>query len=73
MKEGIEKLREDFKNFRKGNTSALSVKTSALSLLEVAKSKGDIEVVGEIEDMLMDLEFSIDENQCNCHKGHSCC
>jgi hypothetical protein len=73
MKEGIEKLREDFKNFRKGNTSALSVKTSALSLLEVAKSKGDIEVVGEIEDMLMDLEFSIEENRCNCHKGNSCC
>ena len=73
MKEDIEKLRIDFKNFRKGNTSALSVKTNALSLLEVAKSEGDSEVVDEIEDMLMDLEFSIEENKCNCHKGNSCC
>ena len=73
MKECIEKLKEDFKNFRKGNTSALSVKTNALSLLEVAKSKGDAEVVDEIEDMLMDLEFFIEENKCNCHRGNSFC
>jgi hypothetical protein len=73
MKEDIEKLREDFRNFRKGNTSALSVKTNALSLLEVAKGNGDAEVVDEVEDMLMDLEFSIEENRCNCHRGNSCC
>lgn len=73
MKEDIEKLREKFKNFRKGSTSALSVRTNALSLLEFAKSQGDVEVVDEIEDMLMDLEFSIEENKCNCHRGNSCC
>lgn len=70
---GIEKLREDFKSYRKGNKSALSVKADALSLLDVAETKGDVEVVDEIKDMLMDLEFSIDENQCNCHRGNSCC
>jgi hypothetical protein len=71
--EGIEKLREDFKSYRKGNKSALSVKADAFSLLDVAESKGDVEVADEIKDMLMDLEFSIDENQCNCHRGNSCC
>jgi hypothetical protein len=73
MKEGIEKLREDFKSCRQGNMSVLSVKADALSLLKVAESKGDAEVIEEIKDMLMDLEFSIEENRCNCHKGNSCC
>jgi hypothetical protein len=73
MVEGIEKLREDFKSFRKGDKSALSIKQSALALLDVAKSKGDVKAVDEIKDMLMDLEFSLDENQCNCHRENSCC
>jgi hypothetical protein len=53
--------------------SVLSVKVDALSLLKVAESKGDAEVIEEIKDMLMELEFSIEENRCNCHKGNSCC
>ena len=78
MKEALEKLREDYKSFRKGNKSNLSVKASALSLLNVAESKGEVEVVEEIKDMLVELESSIEENKCNCHrgnchKGHSCC
>ena len=73
MTVGIERLREDYKSFKKGSKSVLAVKASALSLLEVAKTQGDLEVVEEIKDMLVDLEFAIDENQCNCHKGHSCC
>jgi len=73
MEESIEKLREDYNSYKKGNKSNLSVKVSALSLLEIAKSQGDVEVVEEIKDMLVDLEFSIDENKCNCHRGNSCC
>ena len=72
MIEGIEKLREDYKAFKKGNKSVLAVRASALSLLETVENKGDVEVVEEIKDMLVDLEFSIDENQCNCHKGNPC-
>jgi len=48
------------------------VKTDALLLLDKAKIKGVTEVVEEITDMLMDLELSISENKCNCHKGDSC-
>ena len=75
MKESIEKLREDYKSFRKGNKSGLAVKSNALSLLEIAESQGKTEVAEEIKDMLVDLEFAISENQCNCHKGNSgsCC
>ena len=68
MKESIEKLREDYESFKKGNKSNLSVKDSALSLLSIAKSKGDLKVVEEIKDILMDLEFSIEENKCDCVK-----
>jgi len=72
MTENIEKLREDYQSFRKGEKSNLAVKTDALLLLDKAKTNGDAEVVDEITDMLMDLEFSISENKCNCHKGDSC-
>ena len=69
----IENLREDFKDFIKGEKSNLSIKSSAISLLELAKNNGETDVVNEIEDMLIDIEFSITENKCNCHKGNSCC
>ena len=73
MKEAIEQLREDYDSYRKGAKSVLSVKESALSLLDIAQSKGDVKLVEEIKDMLLELEFSIDENKCNCNKGNSCC
>ena len=73
MKEDLEKLREDYNSFRKGNKSVLDVKASALSLLEVAESLGDVEVAEEIKDMLVELEFSMEENKCNCHRGAPCC
>lgn len=73
MNKSIEKLREDYESFKKGNKSVLAVKSSALSLLEIAEKQGDVEVAEEIKDMLVDLEFAIGENQCNCHKGNSCC
>ena len=50
----------------------MSVKTDALLLLDKARIKGDTKMVEEITDMLMDLELSIAENKCNCHKGDSC-
>ena len=72
MAESIEKLREDYQSFRKGEKSNLAVKTDALLLLDNAKTNGDTEVVEEITDMLLDLELSISENKCICHKGDSC-
>ena len=73
MEYGIEDLREDFDDFMKGEKSNLAVKSSAISLLEVAKSTGDTDLVGEIEDMLMELEFSIEENKCDCLRKDSSC
>ena len=73
MKKSIEKLREEYEGFKNGEKSNLSVKTKALLLLDIAKNKRDTEVVEEITDILMDLELSIAENKCNCHKGDSCC
>ena len=73
MEYSIENLRDDFKDFMAGKKSNLAVKDNALILLEDAKNRGDDDLVGEIEDMLVDLEFSIEENKCNCHEGSSCC
>ena len=72
MEESIRKLKEDYQSFRKGEKSNLTVKTDALLLLDKARIKGDTKMVEEITDMLMDLELSIAENKCNCHKGDSC-
>ncbi|MCJ7713569.1 hypothetical protein MUO66_03820 [Candidatus Bathyarchaeota archaeon] len=72
MEKSIKKLRDDYKSFMNGEKSNLSVKTNALILLDIAQSKGNNNVVDEITDMLMDLELSIAENKCNCHKGDSC-
>ena len=73
MEESIDKLRADYRGFLNGKNSNLSVKADALALLARAKSNGDTKKVEEITDMLMDLELSIAENKCNCHKGDSCC
>ena len=51
MTYSIENLREDFKDFMKGEKSDLSVKSSAISLLEGAKNSGKTDIVNEIEDM----------------------
>ena len=72
MEESIRKLKEDYQSFRKGEKSNLTVKTDALLLLDKARIKGDTKMVEEVTDMLMDLELSIAENKCNCHKGDSC-
>jgi len=42
-------------------------------VLEEARRKGDREAMEEVEDMLLDLEFAIEENRCKFHKKCSSC
>ena len=68
----LESLEKIIRALEKERKVIWLLKPDALLLLDKAKTKGDNKVVEEITDMLMDLEFSIAESKCNCHKGDSC-
>ena len=54
--------------FRQGEENVLAVRDEAQVVLEAAKKSGNQEILEEVEDILIDLEFSIEENKCKCHR-----
>ena len=73
MKDKVEDLRRKYKSFGKGEEDPLTVRREAMLVFEEAKKSGRHEIMVEVEDMLVDLEFSIEENKCKCHQKHSSC
>jgi len=69
MNKKITNLKLKYKNFKKGNENPFEIKTEALRVLEEAKKTGDNKIVDAVEDILMDIEFSINENKCNCSRS----
>ena len=69
MNEKLTDLKLKYENFKKGNENPYTVRTEALRLLEEAKERGDNQTVDLIEDILLDIEFSINENKCNCTRS----
>jgi hypothetical protein len=62
-------LKLKYENFKRGNENPYTMKTEALRVLEEAKKTGGSSMVDEIEDILMDIQFSINENKCNCNRS----
>lgn len=73
MENKVERLWRKYKGFKKGVEDVLAVRNEALLVLKEAIEKENTEVVEEGEDMLIDLEFSIEENKCKCHRKCSSC
>jgi hypothetical protein len=73
MKGRVESLRRKYRGFRRGKTDAYVVRSAAVSILEEANESGDQKTIEEIEDMLIDLQFSIEEDKCHCHRRCSSC
>ncbi len=73
MGDTIEKLRRRYESFRKEEADVLSVRDQVRLALEEAKNHGNDALFDELEDMLMDLEFSIEEDKCKCHKDDPTC
>jgi len=73
MKDKVKSLRRKYECFRKGKEDPLTVRGEAMILLKEARNNGDHKAMNEIEDMLIDLEFSIEENKCKCHRECSNC
>jgi len=67
MENRVESLRRMYKGFREGVEDVFAVRDEAVLVLEEAKRMGDSKTVEEVKDMLLDLEFSIEENRCKCH------
>jgi hypothetical protein len=73
MENNVEKLRKRYEGFKRGEEDASTVRNEALLVLKDAKERGNREVLETVEDMLVDLEFSIEENRCKCHQKCSHC
>jgi len=73
MEERIDNLRRMYERFRKGKEDVFVVKAEAILLLEEAKRSKNQEILNEIEDMLIDLQFSIEEEKCKCHSKCDSC
>ena len=74
MEDKIESLRRKYESFKRGEESVLTVRDEARLMLEKARKKGArAEILEEVENMLIDLEFSIEENRCKCHRKSSIC
>ncbi len=64
----METLRKKYREFKKGKEDALAVRHEAKLAFEEARRNGYGEILDEIADMLIDLQFSIEENKCKCHR-----
>jgi len=73
MEDNVRNLRRKYESFEKGKEDALTVRDEAKLVLDEAKRTGDSEILEEVGDMLVELEFSIEDNTCKCHrKSFSC-
>ena len=73
MEDRIQNLRRRYESFKKGEKDVLTVRDEARLVLEEAKRTGNSEILEEVEDMLMELEFSIEEDKCKCHQKRPSC
>ncbi len=60
----IETLRKKYERFKKGEEDVLAVTDQVRLALREAREKGNDEIAEELEDMLMDLELSLQESKC---------
>jgi hypothetical protein len=67
MKEKLANLKLLYEDFKDGNESPYQVKSEALLVLEAAKEKGLEKIIDDIEEILMDVELSINPDKCNCN------
>ena len=73
MEDKVRNLRKKYESFRKGKEDALTVRNEAKLVLDEVKRIGDSEILEEVGDMLIELEFSIEVNMCKCHRKSPNC
>jgi hypothetical protein len=73
MEDKVRNLRKKHESFKQGKEDALTVRNEAKLVLDEAKRTGDSEILEEVGDMLIELEFSIEDNMCECHRKSPNC
>ncbi|MCS7115126.1 MAG: hypothetical protein RMJ15_05120 [Nitrososphaerota archaeon] len=73
-KEKLETVKAKYKKLmREGVGDLLALKTEVQKLLEEAKSDGALDISEELEEILIDLSFTIEETKCKCHNTKCRC
>lgn len=61
MEAEVENIRKRYEAFRKGEEDVLSLIDRIILVLGEARKSGRTKIVEELEDMLIDLKFSVEE------------
>lgn len=73
MEDKFKSFKVRYQRFLKdGGEDPLALKADAERLLAEAKMEGDDNVVKELEDILVDLTFAVEEMKCQCHMAGRC-
>ncbi|MEM3784068.1 MAG: hypothetical protein QXY88_03430 [Candidatus Bathyarchaeia archaeon] len=73
MKDKLESFKARYEKFLKsGGEDPLALKAEAERLLAEAKKKSDCNVAKELEDILVDLTFAVEEMKCQCSMMGRC-
>jgi hypothetical protein len=64
-------LRENYVSVKSGGGDILAIRDQALSILKRLKDLDNPEILEELDDILLDLEFTLNNVKCNCH-SRSC-
>lgn len=73
MDDRLSSFKARYERFLKdGNEDPLALKAEAERLLAEAKARGDQNLVRALEEILIDLTFSVEETKCRCHMASRC-
>ncbi|MEM3579042.1 MAG: hypothetical protein QXL54_02315 [Candidatus Bathyarchaeia archaeon] len=73
MEDKFASFKVKYKRFLKNEgEDPLALKAEAERLLAEAKAKGNQSLVKELEEILIDLTFSVEETKCHCHMASRC-
>lgn len=72
MEDEFRNFKAKYERFLKGGEDPLALKRNAETLLAEAKAKGNYNIAKELEEILIDLTFSVEETKCNCPTSSKC-
>lgn len=73
MEEKLASFKVKYERFLKDRDGdPLALKVEAERLLIEAKAKGNPKLAEELEEILIDLTFSLEETRCHCHMASRC-
>jgi hypothetical protein len=73
MEDMFRRFKVRYERFLKdGGEDPIVLKADAERLLAEAKAKGDSNLVKELEEIIINLAFSVEEMKCNCHMVSKC-